>query len=125
MKNSGPGGPAVHSSTPGANSSVHPGASIAQVPAQPVRLAQPARPVWPAHPVGYLTIHGAAQYASVSTKTLRRWITSGLPVHQGTTRGKVLIRPADIDAYLTRRQVPVLDLNALVNDTLRGMKRAA
>ena len=43
--------------------------------------------------VRYLPIDGAAQYASVSTKTIQRWIKGGLPVYQGTARGKVLIRP--------------------------------
>ncbi|SLM49229.1 protein of unknown function [Nitrospira japonica] len=103
MKNAGPVGPTVQGNTPGASTTRHPG----QIP------------------VGYVTIHGAAQYASVSAKTVTRWIRSGLPVHQGTTRGKVLIRPGDIDAYLTRRQAPVVNLHALVDDVLQGLKRAA
>ncbi|ULA61619.1 MAG: hypothetical protein LZF60_340160 [Nitrospira sp.] len=70
---------------------------------------------------GYLSIAGAAQYASVSKKTVKRWIKGGLTVHQGTLRGKVLIRPTDIDAYLTKRQAPKLDLDALVNDVLREL----
>jgi excisionase family DNA binding protein len=70
---------------------------------------------------GYLSIAGAAQYASVSKKTVKRWIKGGLPVHQGTSRGKVLIRPADIDAYLTRKQAPSLDLDALVDGVMREL----
>ena len=69
--------------------------------------------------VGYLPIEGAAQYASVSAKTIQRWIQGGLSVYQGTPRGKVLIRPSDIDAYLTRKQKPTVNLNAMVNDVLR------
>lgn len=106
MKNAGPVGPTVQrkpEGNPGANTIEHPG------------------PV----PIGYLTIHRAAQYASVSPKTVSRWVASGLPVYQGTTRGKVLIRPADIDAYLTRRQAPVVNLGALVEDVLQGLKQAA
>ena len=70
---------------------------------------------------GYLSIEGAAQYASVSEKTIKRWVKAGLPVYQGTARGKVLIRPTDIDAYLTRRQVPQLDLDAVVEEVMLGL----
>lgn len=110
MKNAGPVGPTVQRTperNPGGITTGHMGGH-------------------PGHgPVGYLTIHGAAQYASVSAKTVSRWVASGLPVYQGTTRGKVLIRPADIDAYLTRRQATVVNLNALVEDVLQGLNRAA
>ena len=70
---------------------------------------------------GYLSIGGAAKYASVSRKTMKRWIQGGLPVFQGTIRGKVLIRPNDIDAYLTRKQVAQVDLSVMVNDVLRDL----
>lgn len=70
---------------------------------------------------GYLSIAGAAQYASVSKKTIKRWINGGLVVHQGTARGKVLIRPSDIDAYLMRKQAPSLNLDELVNDVCRDL----
>ena len=72
--------------------------------------------------VRYLPIDGAAQYASVSTKTIQRWIKGGLPVYQGTTRGKVLIRPTDIDHYLTRHQARRIDLDAMVDEVLRGVQ---
>lgn len=71
---------------------------------------------------GYLSLNTAAAYADVSTKTLRRWIAAGLPVYQGSTGGKVLVKPQDIDQFLTRRQVPQVDINALVNETLREME---
>jgi excisionase family DNA binding protein len=74
-----------------------------------------------ASPVGYLSIEGAAKYASVSTKTIERWIQGGLPVHQGTARGRRLIRPSDIDAFLTRKQAPRLDLNAIVQEVIKGL----
>lgn len=75
-----------------------------------------------ASPARYLSIEGAAQYASVSTKTIQRWMRAGLPVYQGIARGKVLIRPTDIDVYLTRRQARQIDLDALVNDAVRGLQ---
>ena len=74
------------------------------------------------HKPGYFPILDAAEYANVSTKTVQRWIKGGLPVYQGTTRGKVLIRPTDIDAYLTRRQARPVDLVAMVNEVLWGMQ---
>ena len=72
---------------------------------------------------GYLPLAGAAQYASVSTRTIKRWIKAGLSVYQGTPRGKVLIRPSDIDVYLQRKAVkPKIDLDAMVEDVLLGLR---
>lgn len=70
---------------------------------------------------GYLSLKAASLWASVSLKTLKRWIASGLPVYQGSTGGKVLVKPQDIDQFLQRRQVPQVDVNALVDETLREM----
>jgi excisionase family DNA binding protein len=75
----------------------------------------------PAYKPGYLSIEGAAKYAGVSAKTIKRWKQRGLPVYQGTPRGKVLIRPSDIDAYLTRSQAPQVDLNAMVEEVIREL----
>lgn len=70
---------------------------------------------------GFLSVRAAAQWASVSQKTMQRWIGHGLPVYQEGQRTKVLIKPSDIDRYLTRKQRPQLDLNALVDDVVRGL----
>jgi excisionase family DNA binding protein len=70
---------------------------------------------------GYLSIENAAAYADVSVKTIKRWIKAGLPVYQGGARGKVLIRPSDIDAYLTRKQAPQIDLNAMVEEVIKDL----
>jgi excisionase family DNA binding protein len=70
---------------------------------------------------GYLSIEDAARYASVSTKTIKRWIKAGLPVYQATSRGKLLMRSADIDAYLTRKQAPQPNLGAVVEEVLLGL----
>ena len=72
---------------------------------------------------GYLSLKLTSQWASVSLKTIKRWIAAGLPVYQGTPGGKVLIRPQDIDVFLQKRQVPQVDLNRLVNETLKEMGR--
>lgn len=68
---------------------------------------------------GYLSLKKAAIWSDVSLKTIKRWIASGLPVYQGTEGGKVLVKPQDIDQFLRRRQLPQVDLDALVNETLR------
>jgi excisionase family DNA binding protein len=70
------------------------------------------------HSPGYMSLQTAAQWAGVSVRTLKRWINRGLPRYQAGPREKVLIRPADIEAFLTRRQVSGLNLNALVEDVL-------
>lgn len=70
---------------------------------------------------GYLSIPAAAQWASVSKRTIKRWIGVGLPVYQGTERGKVLIRPADIDAFLTRTQKEQPALSATAAEILVGL----
>ena len=71
---------------------------------------------------GFLPLHQAAQWAGVSERTLKRWIARGLPRYQAGPRTKVLVRPADIDAFLTRQQVQQPDLNAMVEDVLRSLK---
>ena len=70
---------------------------------------------------GFLSLKCAADWASVSQKTIKRWIAGGLPVYQGTAGGKLLFRPHDIEQFLQKRQVPQIDVNALVDETLREM----
>ncbi|MCH8041444.1 MAG: helix-turn-helix domain-containing protein [Nitrospinae bacterium] len=67
---------------------------------------------------GFLPLSVAATWAGVSPRTLKRWLSQGLPYHQAGPRTKVLIRPADIEKFLTRRQHPTPSLDALVNQTL-------
>jgi predicted site-specific integrase-resolvase len=71
---------------------------------------------------GYLPLREAARWAGVSVRTLKRWITRGLPTYQAGPREKVLVRPADIDAFLTRRQVQQVNLNALVDEVLGDLR---
>jgi hypothetical protein len=53
---------------------------------------------------------------------MKRWIKKGLPTYQAGPREKVLIRPADINAFLTRRQAKSVDLDAMVQDVLKSLK---
>ena len=70
---------------------------------------------------GYLSLREAAKWASVSERTLRRWIGQGLPKYQAGRRAKVLVRPEDITEFLTKSQVPVVDLNRLVDEVLETL----
>jgi hypothetical protein len=67
---------------------------------------------------GFLDKQRAARWASVSMRTLDRWIANGLPVYRSGPRAKPLVRPADIEAFLVREQTPRADLNDLVDETL-------
>lgn len=71
----------------------------------------------------YLSLAEAASYCKVSPRTLRRWISSGLPAYQGSARGKLLLRMDDIDQFLTRRSART-DLDELVNGVLAEIRTA-
>lgn len=74
---------------------------------------------------GYLSLDKAASWAGVSVRTIKRWISKGLPTYQAGPREKVLIRPADIDAFLIRQQVHQPDLDAMVADVLASLQNPA
>ncbi|MCZ6799646.1 MAG: helix-turn-helix domain-containing protein [Nitrospirae bacterium] len=61
-----------------------------------------------------MSLETAATWCDVSPKTVQRWIGKGLPCYQEGPRTKVLIRPSDIETFLTKRQVKKLDLDAMV-----------
>ncbi len=70
---------------------------------------------------GFLSLKHAAEYADVSKKTIKRWIESGLPKYQSGPGSKVLIRPMDIEAYLTRQQTNPPNIDALVNVVVKEL----
>ncbi len=72
---------------------------------------------------GYMPLVEAATWAGVSPRTLKRWIRRGLPIYQAGPREKVLVKPGDIDQFLTRKQVPVPDLGAMVEEVLQGLSQ--
>ena len=77
---------------------------------------------------GFLSLDHAAEYADVSTKTMKRWLSRGLPHFQAGARTKVLIDPHDIRAFLTRQQVaqPNLnDLNEMMKEVMEDLSMAA
>ena len=71
---------------------------------------------------GFLPLAEAAQWSGVSPKTMKRWIAKGLPVYQSGPRSKVLIRPSDIETFLTKRQVAKPELDAMVEATLGELR---
>ena len=74
---------------------------------------------------GYLPLREAAAWAGVSVRTMKRWIKKGLPTYQAGPREKVLIRPADIDGFLTKSQAHPVDLDAMVEDVFKSLKTDA
>ena len=70
---------------------------------------------------GFLSLEHAADYADVSVKTIKRWIESGLPKYQAGPRSKVLIRPTDIEVYLTRQQATPPNIDALVDEVVKEL----
>jgi predicted site-specific integrase-resolvase len=72
---------------------------------------------------GFLSLTDAAGWAGVSPRTLRRWIGRGLPTYQANPRSKVLIRPSDIELFLTRQQAEQPDLNAMVEEVFASVRR--
>ena len=54
---------------------------------------------------GYITLAQTARYLAVSTRTIRRWVTSrGLPHYYigGAERGKFLFRKGELDRWVRR-----------------------
>ncbi|MCH8039184.1 MAG: helix-turn-helix domain-containing protein [Nitrospinae bacterium] len=72
---------------------------------------------------GFLSIEHAAQWSDVSIKTVRRWISQGLPRYQEGPRSKVLIRPGDIEQFLTRQQAPKPELDVMVDQVMAELQR--
>jgi len=71
---------------------------------------------------GLYSAREAAVWAGVSPKTMRRWMAQGLPYYQTGPGHKVLLRLEDIQAFLTRRQAPQVDLDVMVNQVLTELK---
>ena len=72
---------------------------------------------------GYMPLVEAATWAGVSPRTLKRWISRGLPIYQAGPREKVLVKPGDIDQFLTRKQISVPDLGAMVDEVFQGFSQ--
>lgn len=65
----------------------------------------------------------AAMFASISPRTVDRMIARGLPVYRTGPRGKTLIRPADLTAFLVRQSSREQNLNVLVDEMVRDFTK--
>ncbi|MCH8039058.1 MAG: helix-turn-helix domain-containing protein [Nitrospinae bacterium] len=72
---------------------------------------------------GFLSIPSAARWADVSPKTVKRWMSKGLHFFQEGARTKVLIRPGDIEQFLTKRKVAKSSLDQMVDSVLEELQR--
>ncbi len=72
---------------------------------------------------GFLPLDRAAAWAGVSVRTLKRWIGQGLPRYQAGPRSKVLIRPGDIESFLTRQQAAKPELDRMVDQVMGELAR--
>ena len=72
---------------------------------------------------GYVTLQRAAEWASVSEKTLKRWVGRGLPIYQAGPRERVLLKPEDIDRFLTCKRTQPIDLHQLVDEVMADLNR--
>ena len=70
---------------------------------------------------GYLSIASAAGWCDVSPKTIKRWLSRGLPCYQDGPKTKILIAPDDIRAFLTKRQAQQPDVDAMVEEVIRDL----
>jgi hypothetical protein len=52
---------------------------------------------------------------------MKRWIVQGLPVYQAAPRTKVLVKPGDIDQFLTRKRTQQVDVKALVDEVCASL----
>jgi hypothetical protein len=71
---------------------------------------------------GLLSKKHAAVWADVSQRTIDRWIHQGLPVYQASPKTKVLIRPADVEFFLQRKQLPKADLITKVEEVIAQLR---
>lgn len=53
---------------------------------------------------------------------MKRWVQQGLPVYQAGPRTKMLIKPRDIDQFLTRKQVKPVDVKAMVDEVWASLQ---
>ena len=69
----------------------------------------------------YMTKRRTASQWCVSKSTVDRWVEKGLPYYQAPGRSLILIKPADVDAFLQRKSVKKPDLTQLVEETLQEL----
>jgi hypothetical protein len=74
----------------------------------------------------YLSLRGLASYSSLSTRTLRGYLSDPLrPLPCYRIGGKIVVRISEFDTWLAahRETTPLVDVRAIVDDML-GPRRA-
>ena len=67
---------------------------------------------------GFLPLDRAAAWVGVSVKSLKRWFERGLPYYQPCPRGRTLVKPGDIESFLTRQQAAKPELDRMVEEVM-------
>jgi hypothetical protein len=63
-----------------------------------------------------IDIPTAALSHCISSRTIERMFGRGLPCYRTSARGKRLIRPDELQAFLVKEQAPSTNLDALINE---------
>ena len=69
----------------------------------------------------YLDLNSLSVYSSLSISTLRSYISQGLPSFQ--TRGKILVKRSEFDRWMEKFKVKDIDVGALADEAIKGLKR--
>ncbi|NIO19450.1 MAG: excisionase family DNA-binding protein [Candidatus Aenigmarchaeota archaeon] len=70
---------------------------------------------------GYLDVRSAAKYASVSTDTVKRWISEGrLEAYRPDT--KLFVRKADIDSLMEKSILDTPNLRQIVDSVVNKIR---
>ncbi len=69
----------------------------------------------------FVSLQGAATFADASTRTIRRWLLEGLKSYQPVPKGKIFLRPCEIEEFVMRRARPQPSLTVLVEDTMTDL----
>jgi len=54
---------------------------------------------------------------------MKRWMERGLPYYQPCPRGRILVKPGDIESFLTRQQAPKPELDRMVEEVVEELQR--
>ena len=73
-------------------------------------------------PDGWAKIKTAAKYAGISERTMREWLKQRLR-HARLPTGTILVKCTDIDAYLSRFVVEENEVDVMVDEVLRSLRK--
>ncbi|MFH0812843.1 MAG: helix-turn-helix domain-containing protein [Pseudomonadota bacterium] len=68
---------------------------------------------------GYLRIRSAAEYCSISERTLRTWLKEGLP--HSKVKGVVLVKIENLDAFIEQFETRENQVDHVVDEVLYGL----